>query len=522
MRLVGSGLAISLTLAGCATTPATPRIADPDTRAWWALTSELSSDAMEGRDTGSPGYDRAAALVAERFRRAGLRPAGDARTYFQRMPLEEVRVAGEGTSLTLTSTRPIGPGEISVGTQRMVRFLHAWSVRPTEQLPPHAAGALVFRGTCAAQALGDVRGKVLVCLNTRRPGAPSGGQQVQAAASAGAAALIQVDNPHFTVEPPRWPVAYARAVTFLDAPAPAAPALPVIRWSADAFEALIAGSGQDPAALLAAADRGEAVPSFDPPVRMQARFATARRQLASANVLAILPGTDPALRDQYIVVGAHLDGYGYGEPVDGDNLYNGAFDDAAYVATLVRLAEQRQGRGFRRSVIFAAFTGEEKGLLGSRWLVNHLPVPREQVVGMLNLDQLRPIFPLDILTVHGLEDSSIGEGARAVAQAMGIRPRLDPEPERNLLQRSDHWPFLQAGVPAVNFVFGYEPGTEAERRYRLWYQTRYHHPADDITQPWEPEAAAKFNSFFYALVGRVADADRRPAFNGANPYAARP
>lgn len=504
-------------LLGCATTPPPgPAIADAETRAWWVLTGELSSDAMEGRDTGSPGYDRAAALVAERFRRAGLRPAGDGGSYLQPVAMREVRVDGEGTSLIRSSTSDLGG--VLTSAPQAARFLHDWTVRPAENLPAEVGGEIAFRGTCAPGSLGEVRGKMLVCLNTRRSGAPTASEQVQAASVAGAAAIILVDNPHFTVEPPRWPAAYARAITLADAPGAAA-SLPVIRWNAESFGMLI--ERYDPAALLLAADRGQPVPSVDPPVRLDARFALTRATLTSPNVLAILPGTDPALADEYLVVGAHLDGYGHGEPVDGDRLYNGTFDNAAYVATLVRLAEQRQGMGmgFRRPILFAAFTGEEKGLLGSRWLVDHLPVPRAQIAAMINLDQLRPIFPLELLTVHGLEDSTVGQDARQVAEGMGIRVQLDPEPARNLIQRSDHWPFLQAGVPAVNFVFGYRPGTDSERRYRSWYQTRYHHPGDDLTQPWAPEAAAKFNSFFYALVERIADADRRPAFNGANPYA---
>ncbi|WP_166040375.1 M28 family peptidase [Sphingosinicella sp. YJ22] len=498
-----------LMLAGCATSAPGPAISDAETRAWWAVTAELSNDAMEGRDTGSPGYDRAAALVVERWRRAGLRPAGDNGTWFQPIAMKEVRVDRAGTALTLTGqgARPV-----------QMQFLHAWTVRPTEQLPASVSGALAFRGYCAAADLRDVAGKVVVCLNTRRTGAPSAGQQVQAAAAARAAAIIQVDNPYFMVEPPRWPIAYARSVSLLDAAPPAAAALPVIRWNAEWFGWLVPDGADD---LLRAADRGEPVASSDPPARLDARFAIGRGTLSSPNVLGVLPGTDPALADEYVVVGAHLDGYGFGEPIDGDGLYNGTFDDAAYVATLIRLAEQRQGRGFRRPVLFAAFTGEEKGLIGSRWLVDHLPMPRDQVAAMINLDQLRPIFPLDLLTVHALDDTTLGEDARAVAEGMGIRVRLDPEPERNLLQRTDHWPFLMAGVPAINFVFGYEPGSDAERRYRLWYQTRYHHPGDDLTQPWDPVAAERFNRFFYDLVARVADADRRPAFVRGNPYRRR-
>ena len=518
MRVKVAASFLGFVLAGCATPApapapgAIPIIRDAETRAWWDLTAALSNDSMEGRDTGSAGYNRAAALVAERWRRVGLRPAGDNNTYLQPIAMREVAVASPGTSFAV-----VHPG----GRARPLRFLHDLSIRPTAALPSRIDAALAFRGYCSAGELGDVRGKIAVCFNTRRAGMVTAGQRIQAAAAAGAAGLIQVDDPYFSVEPPRWPLAYARAIDPAGAAPPAAPALPVIRYNPEAFGALLEGSGQDPAAILAAGGQGAPLPAFNLPSRLRAAMAIRTRDLSSPNVLAILPGTDPALADQYIVVGAHLDGYGYGEPIDGDSLYNGTFDDAAYVATLIRLAEQRQGRGFRRPILFAAFTGEEKGLIGSRWLVDHLPVPRSQVAAMLNLDQLRPLFPLDLLTVHALEDSTIGEDARAVAAGMGIRTRLDPEPERNLIQRSDHWPFLMAGVPAVNFVFGYEPGTDAERRYRLWYRTRYHHPADDLTQPWDPVAAERFNRFFYGLVERVADGDRRPAFLSGNPYRAR-
>jgi hypothetical protein len=199
------------------------------------------------------------------------------------------------------------------------------------------------------------------------------------------------------------------------------------------------------------------------------------------------------------VLSAHLDGYGYGEPVDGDGLYNGAFDDAAYVATLVRLAEQRKGKGFRRSVLFAAWAAEEKGLHGSNWFVRHPTVPKEDLAAAINLDQLRPLFPLKILTQLAIDTSTLGADARAVGEEMGIRLRPDPEPERNLLRRSDHWPFLQIGVPATGFIFGYEPGTQAEARYKEWYRVRYHRPQDDITQPIDFVAARDFNSFFYKL-----------------------
>ena len=179
------------------------------------------------------------------------------------------------------------------------------------------------------------------------------------------------------------------------------------------------------------------------------------------------------------------------------------------MASLLRLAERRAGRGFKRSVLFAVFTGEEKGLLGATWFTRH-PTPVGTLVADVNLDQLRPLFPLKLLTVHALNDTTLGADARAVAASMGVAVQTDPEPERNLNQRADHWPFLRMGVPATGFVFGYAPGTEAERRYREWYRTRYHRPQDDLRQPWDPVAARDINRFFYALTARVADAPERP------------
>jgi hypothetical protein len=401
------------------------------------------------------------------------------------------------------------------GAARPLRFLHDVTIRPTDALPPRLDAPLAFRGYCSKAEMRDVAGKIAICFNIRR----TAGERNAAALAGGAVGLIAVDNPYFTVEPPRWPVAYARTVRIEGSPPLADARLAAMRLNADAFAALIAGSGQDAAALLAAGGRDAPLAGFDVPARLSATFAVRTARYTSPNVLAVLPGTD--LRDQYVVLGAHLDGYGYGEPVNGDALYNGALDDAAYVALLAQLADRRQGKPFRRSILFAAFTGEEKGLLGSNYFTAHPTVPVPAMAAMINLDQLRPLFPLDILTMLAVDDSSLGGTARAVAAPMGIRIQSDPEPERGLLQRADHWPFLQVGVPATGFIFGYVPGTEAERRYRLWYRTRYHHPADDVTQPMDFAAAAKFNDFFYRLVEAVADADARPSFTAGAPYRAR-
>ena len=335
---------------------------------------------------------------------------------------------------------------------------------------------------------------------------------MQAASNAGAAGIIQVDDPYFTIEPPRWPAAYASSVSSAGSPPPAAADLPVMTLSAEGFKTIVAGSGQDADAILKLGGAKQPLPAFHPPGRLKAQFRLTKRDFAAENVLAVLPGRDPKLADQHLVLSAHLDGYGYGEPVNGDGLYNGALDDAAYVGTLIRFADKHKAAPLRRSVLFAAFTGEEKGLLGAHWFVDHPTVSKASMVADINLDQLRPLFPLTILTQLAEDQSSLGHTARLIANSMNIRIQADPEPERGLLQRADHWPFMQAGIPGTGFIFGYEPGTEAERRYREWYQVRYHRPQDDLTQPMDFEAAGSFNRFFYKLAETVADADEKPVW----------
>jgi hypothetical protein len=466
---------------------------DPDTAAWWATTAQLSNDSMEGRDTGSPAYLRAARLVASKFAAAGLKPAGENGTWFQNVPMHEVRV---------------DRATLHVGKTPLV-FLHDLTISPNGATPRHVEAPLAYGGYCGASSLGDVRGRIVICHGTHRAGLPSAAERETAVRAAGGVGMLTIADPGFTVEPPRWPYAYARTVTLASDPRKPDPFLRMT-LNAASLGKLLTGSGRNAAALIAAGSAGKPLPSFAIPNRLAADVAIRERAISSPNVLAYMPGSDPKLANQAIVLSAHLDGYGYGEPVNGDRIYNGTLDDAAYVALLIRLAERRHGHPFRRPVLFAAWTGEEKGLLGSRWFVAHPTIPKSRIAADINLDQLRPIFPLKLLTVHALDDTTLGDDVRAVAASLGIEVQHDPEPERNLLRRSDQWNFLEAGIPATAFVFGYRPGSPSERIYRQWYRTGYHKPQDDLKQLMDFKAAADFNRFFYALVERVADQPSPP------------
>ena len=294
-----------------------------------------------------------------------------------------------------------------------------------------------------------------------------------------------------------------------------------MRLNPTAGDEVLKGSGHTWADIVDLGAAGKALPRFTLPATLRARLKLQESSVSSDNLIAVLPGSDVALSDEYVVVSAHLDGYGFGEPVNGDRLYNGAFDDAACVANLIELAADlhRTGRKLRRSLLFAIFTGEEKGLLGSDYFVSHLTVPKEKIVANINLDYIRPIFPLKILTTLGLEESTLGETARQVATPLGIRIQTDNEPERGLFRRSDQFNFIRNGVPGIAFIYGYENGSREEAIYRAWYRERYHKPQDDLLQPVEFDAAVKFHQFFSRLSETVANADQRPQWNASSPFA---
>jgi hypothetical protein len=492
MKIRAGAALLLLSLSLAATEP------NDATRRWWRYVTALANDGMEGRDTGSPAYQRAARYVATEFERAGLQPAGK-QGYFQSVPMLRVQLNVADSRIAI---------ERKTGSRRLA-WLREITMAAASGLPSQIDAALVFRGSAPDPPTGlNAKGKIIVRLsppvgtpaaNLPAPPLPPG--------AIGTLSIDNFDGP----ERRRWPAAYAVNVSLAETAATSNP-MPALFLNPAVAEQLFQGSGHTYAELKKLYDAGQPLPWFEIPATLRATLRFELSNIASDNILGALPGSDPVLKNEYVVISAHLDGYGFGEPIHGDRLYNGAFDDAAYVATLLDLAERWKSSAtkLRRSVLFAVVTGEEKGLLGSRYFAAHPTVPKGLMVADINLDQLRPLFPLKLLTMLALDDSTLGDTARAVAEPMGIRIQPDPEPDRNLLRRSDHFNFIQIGVPATGFIFGYEKGSPEEVIYRRWYADRYHSPSDDLKQPWDPEAAAKFNEFFRLLVEAVANADARP------------
>jgi len=204
---------------------------------------------------------------------------------------------------------------------------------------------------------------------------------------------------------------------------------------------------------------------------------------------------------------------GIGEPVNGDRIYNGAMDNGSGSALLLDMAAsfKKNPETLRRSILLVLVTGEEKGLLGSKYFAAHPTVTPKSIVADVNVDMFLPIIPLKLLTVQGINESDLGDHAREVAESLGVRVQPDPEPLRNLFVRSDQYNFIRHGVPSVAMSLAPDPDSPEQKKvFKDWLTYRYHAPSDDVNQPIHLAAAAKYEEIVRALLISIANDDHRP------------
>jgi Zn-dependent M28 family amino/carboxypeptidase len=287
--------------------------------------------------------------------------------------------------------------------------------------------------------------------------------------------------------------------------------LVVIFNPADA-ERLFQGSGHTFAELAALAKDRKYLPHFPLSTSIDAKAKMIVTDVESDNVVGKYPGTDPTLKEQYVVLSSHMDHLGIGEPINGDALYNGAMDNASGCALNLDIANylHRTHAKLARSVLFVFVTGEEKGLLGSKYFASNPTVPKDSMVANINTDMFLPIFPLKILTVYGLAESDLGDMVKEVADADDVTVQPDPEPLRNAFIRSDQYSFVRQGIPAVAMGVGYAPGSPEAAIAKRWLAERYHAPSDDLNQPVDFEAAGKFEDIVAGLTIKIANNAQKP------------
>jgi hypothetical protein len=527
--------ATSILLASLFVATAASQSADlsSEGKAWWAHVQVLADDKLEGRNAGTPGYNRAADYVESQFRAMGLKPAGTS-GFRQPVKFENRRLVADKSRLTLI--RDGKEEELVVGQDA--------SLSARAELDGSIQAGMVFVGYGLSipdagwddLAGVNLRGKIAVYVNAFPPikvsdnvrsHANTADERWAAAKRAGAVGIATMPVP--TEEPPgpgRGAASGGGRGGGGGTPAPVvvladrdvqnlSGQILSLSFTARGAQKLFAGSEHPLAAIGQAVRGGQPLPRFVLPGRIKAEADLTREKFASSNVAALFEGSDPALKSEFVVMTAHLDHVGVGREVNGDGIYNGAMDDASGVAAMIQIAQMLQSTRAttKRSILFVAVTAEEKGLLGSRYFAAHPTVPFARMVANVNLDMFLPLYPLKVIEVQGLAESSLGDAVRAAAQTLGVDVQTDREPAQNRFIRSDQYSFIRRGVPALAFKFGYEFGSPEERIRLDWVRDRYHQPSDDLSQPVDLEAAALFNRVIMTLLRQIANDPARPSWN---------
>jgi Zn-dependent M28 family amino/carboxypeptidase len=275
---------------------------------------------------------------------------------------------------------------------------------------------------------------------------------------------------------------------------------------------LLQGSGHTFAELAALGKDRKPLPHFPLKVSVSATTVTHTRDVDSTNIVARIPGTDPKLKAEYVVLSAHIDHVGIGEPINGDRIYNGAMDNGSGSALLLDIARslKQTHTTLKRSLLLVWVTGEEKGLLGSKYFAEHPTVAAKSMVADINTDMFLPIVPLKILTVYGLAESDLGDRAKQVGEQQNLQIQSDPLPLLNVFIRSDQYNFVRHGVPSVMIDVGATPGSPEAAIIKTWHTERYHAPSDDANQPVNLATAAAYEEVIRALAIEVANDPKRP------------
>jgi Zn-dependent M28 family amino/carboxypeptidase len=500
-----------------------------------AHVSFLADDTLEGRLAGTRGYDIAARYVASEYAQLGLKPAGDADTAFQRVPLVEsvallpaarlTLLPDSGAPVALEAGKDFLPDaslvDAEVQASAPVVFV-SFGVSAPEQGHDDLAGidltgkvALVFGGAPASfppairahhssrltkNAVLAARGAVgVIGLQTREEQERTPWARLVQQSWRSRMGWVGADG----AVNGAWPQLKIRASINPESAAAFFAGAPITLEQA--YDAAAAGKPQ----------------AFELPLSVDQLRKSIIRQRASDNVVAVLEGSDPALKGEYIAISAHLDHVGKGAPVGGDAIYNGAFDNAVGIGIMLETARllATAPRRPRRSVLFVAVTAEESGLQGSDFFVQHPTVPRGSIVANINMDMPVALAPLADVTAFGAEHSSLGAVAERAAKAEGIGLAPDEKPEEVFFVRSDQYSFVRAGIPALYIDQGMtssDPAIDQKGPYEAFLKDKYHQPGDDLSQAIHWPSLAMLARLNTRIIADVADAKARPAWNPGN------
>jgi len=539
MRTLIRTFAPALLLAA-APIPLWAQQATPTSRALGALSGSvymshlryLSDDQLEGRAPGTRGGLLAAKYVAAQFERLGLTPAGDSGTWYHRIP---IITHDPDPTITVTST----PAIPLTYKQDYV----AWSMRNEASVSANAPVVFAGYGTTAPEEQWadfdgvDVRGKIIIVLvndpGLRDPAIFKGKAltyygrwtyKIEEAARQGAAGILIVHTDEsatygWNTVVGSWTGEQVR----LEKPATS---LQFAGWITEsAARRLLSTVGQDLDSLSArAARKGFRALALPTTLDVSVRSRIARTE--TMNVIGRLAGRGPH-KHESVLVGGHYDHLGFGPPIAGDSIYNGAIDNASGVAGILTLAEAFVRSGVRtdRSILFTAFGAEESGLLGSSAYVEHPTIPLRNIAAVINIDGLELLGRTRDIGALGRDQSSLGPVFDAAARSEQLTVRENPDAAaRGYFFRSDHFPFVKAGVPSLSLEGGDDivghPAGWGKAQHDEYNEKRYHQPSDELLPSYGPDGAVQELRVVTRVVVSVASATRQPTWSAGSEFRA--
>ncbi|HEX8263063.1 MAG TPA: M28 family peptidase [Allosphingosinicella sp.] len=504
----------------------------------------LADDLLEGREAGTRGDALAQLYIRTRFEEIGLAPAGDPGSYVQRFRVRSTRLVADSVDFRIAGRAFANGGDVAIFGDPLEteQRVEADAVFAGYGIAAPERGIDDYRGL-------DVRGKVAVVLGGPPPFLPPAeaahhgwaDQQRLVAESKGAVGLVILWTPALEQRFPFEGLKGLVGRTDLNwigrdgRPSVTAPGVRLRAFvRGEAAEALLARAPKTMAALLREAGK-RSPPGF----ALASRVRLVRRSvhddsLASANVAGLLAGSDPALSREVVVVTAHYDHVGIGEPERGDPIYNGALDNAVGTAMLIEVARALAAAPGprRRPILFLAVGAEEKGLIGSDYFAANPTV--SEPIADINLDGAMPFYDFRDVIAFGAEQSQMGERLAEAARELGLAVAPDPFPEEGIFTRSDQYSFVRRGVPSLFLYMGFTAMDGRTVGRALWDElgrTVVHRPGDDLSQPIDYRVAAKFADLFRRVTIATADAPARPLwyehslfrrFAAGRPAARRP
>lgn len=494
--------------------------------------SALADDALEGRGLGTAGYESALRYVETTLKSFGVEPAGEGGGFRQRVPLRNSSVVEDASSMKVTSRA--GTRTLAYGVDYLLGGDHLRAQVTIDDAPVAFVGygvsapALGYDDYATA---GSVEGKVVAYLSGAPPSLPSnerayfssGAVKDAEAVKRGAIGTVSFtspDDPRF-----RWDVSVATSkqgsFAWVDAQGQPSRGDPALRGSASlnhsGAAALFAGAPTPLAEVFAAASASRPQ-AFDLATHLSLATSTTHRDIESANLVGRVAGSDPQLQAEHVVYVAHVDHFGRGVAMNGDDIYNGAHDNASGVAIVLEIAHASTTLPTRprRSALFLFVTAEERGLLGSDYFARHPTVPRDSLVADLALDMPFLFHPLLDIVPYGAQHSTLLGPVTRAAQHLGIALAEDPIPEQVLFIRSDHYSFVRQGIPSLFLKSGFKTGDAALDGAKInatYRRDVYHKPNDDMTQAFDFEAGAAHARLNFLTGWLVAQEPARPAWN---------